>query len=165
MLTKIDQSPVLKKIRQANPYITDSDSGQIYGHYVVSIRWADGTRKLFNSEEEANAFLERRPVNQDNIQKEIPLGYYEAVNRLITHKRVDNETPELAKEVSVMLMGYGESKVSVIKKIREITGLGLKESKAFVENVPARVGEPMEMEQAQELKLQLEEAGATINIK
>ena len=59
----------------------------------------------------------------------------------------------------------GDSKISVIKAVREITGQGLKEAKAIVDAVPAVVKEGASKEEAEELKAQLVEAGATVNLK
>jgi len=68
-------------------------------------------------------------------------------------------------EFSVILTSFGSSKVPVIKAIREITGLGLKEAKDLVEGAPTAVREGVETAEAQELKKKLEEAGATVEIK
>ena len=68
-------------------------------------------------------------------------------------------------EFSVILASFGTSKVPVIKAIREITGLGLKEAKDLVESAPANVKEGVEQAEADELKAKLEEVGATVEIK
>jgi len=68
-------------------------------------------------------------------------------------------------EFSVMLTSFGSSKVPVIKAIREITGLGLKEAKDLVESAPTVVREGVEAAEAEELKKKLEEAGASVEIK
>ena len=68
-------------------------------------------------------------------------------------------------EFSVMLTSFGSSKVPVIKAIREITGLGLKEAKDLVEGAPTAVREGIEAAEAEELKKKLEEAGATVEVK
>ena len=68
-------------------------------------------------------------------------------------------------EFSVMLTSFGSSKVPVIKAVREITGLGLKEAKDLVEGVPASVKEGVEQGEADELKKKLEEVGASVEIK
>ena len=61
--------------------------------------------------------------------------------------------------------GFGDNKVAVIKAVRAITGLGLKEAKDLVEGVPAAVKEGVEKGEAEELQKKLEEAGATVEIK
>lgn len=68
-------------------------------------------------------------------------------------------------EVSVILESAGQKKIAVIKVVREITGLGLKEAKALVDGAPAPVKEGIKPEEAEELKEKLEEAGASVSVK
>ncbi|MGL5296501.1 MAG: 50S ribosomal protein L7/L12 [Culicoidibacterales bacterium] len=68
-------------------------------------------------------------------------------------------------EVSVILTGAGASKIGVIKVVREITGLGLKEAKALVDGTPAPIKENVSPEEAEEVKAKLEEAGASVEVK
>ncbi len=68
-------------------------------------------------------------------------------------------------EFDVIMSDFGENKVGVIKTIRQITGLGLKEAKEMVENVPATIKEQIEKEDAESFKSQLEEAGAKVELK
>lgn len=68
-------------------------------------------------------------------------------------------------EFSVILASFGSSKVPVIKAVREITGLGLKEAKDLVEGAPTAVKEGIAAAEAEELKKKLEEAGATVEVK
>jgi large subunit ribosomal protein L7/L12 len=68
-------------------------------------------------------------------------------------------------EFDVILTVAGEKKIQVIKEVRAITGLGLKEAKALVEEAPKPVKEGISKEDAQKLKEQLESAGATVEIK
>jgi large subunit ribosomal protein L7/L12 len=68
-------------------------------------------------------------------------------------------------EVSVILESAGAKKIAVIKVVREITGLGLKEAKALVDGAPAPVKEQIKPEEAEELKEKLEEAGASVSVK
>lgn len=68
-------------------------------------------------------------------------------------------------EFKVILAGFGENKVGVIKAVRTITGLGLKEAKDLVESAPAPIKEGVSKADAAEFKKQLEEAGATVEIK
>jgi large subunit ribosomal protein L7/L12 len=77
----------------------------------------------------------------------------------------DAEAAEEQTEFDVVLGSFGSSKVPVIKIVREITGLGLKEAKDLVESAPAAVKEGVEQAEADELKKKLEEAGATVEIK
>jgi len=68
-------------------------------------------------------------------------------------------------EFDVILTGPGEKKVNVIKAVRAITGLGLKEAKALVDEAPSPVKEGATKDEAEDLKKQLEEAGATVELK
>ncbi|HYQ92001.1 MAG TPA: 50S ribosomal protein L7/L12 [Candidatus Competibacteraceae bacterium] len=68
-------------------------------------------------------------------------------------------------EFDVILTGFGDKKVNVIKVVRALTGLGLKEAKDLVEGVPAPIKEAISKAEADDVKKQLEEAGATVEIK
>ncbi|HHZ69411.1 MAG TPA: 50S ribosomal protein L7/L12 [Methylococcaceae bacterium] len=68
-------------------------------------------------------------------------------------------------EFDVVLTNQGSNKVSVIKAVRAITGLGLKEAKAEVDGVPSTIKEGVSQTEAEEVKKQLEEAGASVEIK
>jgi len=67
--------------------------------------------------------------------------------------------------VNVMLTNIGVAKIPVIKAVREITGLGLKEAKALVDGAPCAIKEGVDVEEGEKLKTQLEEAGATVELK
>lgn len=68
-------------------------------------------------------------------------------------------------EFNVILTNFGANKVNVIKVVREITGLGLKEAKDLVEGAPAPVKEGVSKKDAEDMKKKLTEAGATVDIK
>ncbi len=68
-------------------------------------------------------------------------------------------------EFDVVLEGFGDKKISVIKAVRAITSLGLKEAKDLVEGVPAKVKEGVSKEEAEKLKAALEKAGAKVELK
>ena len=68
-------------------------------------------------------------------------------------------------ESDVILASAGDKKINVIKVVREVTGLGLKEAKALVDGAPAPVKEGASKEDAEALKAKLEEAGATVELK
>ena len=68
-------------------------------------------------------------------------------------------------EFSVVLTAAGDKKVNVIKAVRAITGLGLKEAKGMVDGVPSNVKEGVSKDEAEETKKQLEEAGASVELK
>ena len=64
-----------------------------------------------------------------------------------------------------MLEGFGDKKIGVIKEVRALTGLGLKEAKELVDGVPSKVKEGLSKEEADAAKAKLEEAGATVSVK
>lgn len=68
-------------------------------------------------------------------------------------------------EFTVVLASAGDKKINVIKAVREVTGLGLKEAKELVDGAPAPIKENIAKAEAEELKKKLEEAGATVELK
>lgn len=68
-------------------------------------------------------------------------------------------------EFCVTLTGFGDNKVSVIKVVRDVTGLGLKEAKKFVEEVPSVLKEAVSKEESEDIKKRFEEAGAAVKIE
>ena len=77
----------------------------------------------------------------------------------------DSGGSEEQTEFDVVLSSFGEKKVSVIKAVRAITSLGLKEAKDLVESAPAPIKEGVPKDEAEELKKQLEDAGGTVEVK
>ena len=77
----------------------------------------------------------------------------------------DAAAAEEQTEFDVVLTSFGEKKVGVIKVVRAITGLGLKEAKEAVEGTPTTIKEGVSKDEAEDVKKQLEEAGATVEIK
>ena len=75
------------------------------------------------------------------------------------------EAAEEKDEFDVVLTGAGDQKIKVIKAVREITGLGLKEAKAAVDEVPTTLKEGVSKEEAEELQAKLEEQGASVELK
>ena len=75
------------------------------------------------------------------------------------------EEAEEKTEFTVVLASFGEKKINVIKEVRAITGLGLKEAKALVEGAPKPVKEDVSKDDADKIKEQLEAAGATVEVK
>ncbi len=78
--------------------------------------------------------------------------------------QAQEEAPEKT-EFDVVLSSVGDKKIQVIKVVRAITGLGLKEAKALVDGVPGPVKEGVPKEEAESIKSQIEEAGGTVEIK
>ncbi len=75
------------------------------------------------------------------------------------------EAAEEQTEFDVVLASFGDKKVAVIKAVRSITGLGLKEAKDLVESAPTAVKEAVDKAEAESIKTQLEEAGAQVDVK
>lgn len=75
------------------------------------------------------------------------------------------EEAEEQSEFDVILTAAGDQKIKVIKAVREVTGLGLKEAKALVDEAPKAVKEAIAKDEAEELKAKLEEVGASVEIK
>ena len=75
------------------------------------------------------------------------------------------EEAEEKTEFDVVLEGFGDNKIGVIKVVRAITDLGLKEAKALVESAPTNLLEGVNKDRADEVKAQLEEAGAAVTVK
>jgi large subunit ribosomal protein L7/L12 len=75
------------------------------------------------------------------------------------------EKAEEQTEFTVVLIGQGDKKIQVIKEVRAITGLGLKEAKALVDGIPANVKEGIPKEEAEEIQKRIEEAGGSVEIK
>lgn len=77
----------------------------------------------------------------------------------------DAEAKEEQSSFNVVLKGFGDQKIGVIKAIRAITGLGLKEAKELVEGVPSVVKEKVGKEEVEQIKAQLVEAGAEVEVQ
>jgi large subunit ribosomal protein L7/L12 len=75
------------------------------------------------------------------------------------------DAAEEQTEFDVVLASYGEKKINVIKEVRAMTGLGLKEAKDLVESAPKAIKEAVTKDEAEELKKKLEEVGATVELK
>ena len=77
----------------------------------------------------------------------------------------DGATAEEKNEFDVILASFGDKKINVIKELRALTQLGLKEAKDLVESAPAPIKEGVPKEEAEEIKKKLEDAGATVELK
>ncbi|MEA3544977.1 MAG: 50S ribosomal protein L7/L12 [Thermodesulfobacteriota bacterium] len=78
---------------------------------------------------------------------------------------VAGEAAEEKTEFDVVLTSFGEKKINVIKAVRALTGLGLKEAKELVDGAPNTVKEAVSKDEAEDVKKQLEEAGASVELK
>ncbi|RKX70765.1 50S ribosomal protein L7/L12 [candidate division WOR-3 bacterium] len=76
----------------------------------------------------------------------------------------EGEAKEEKTEFDISITATGDKKIQVLKALREITGLGLKEVKALIDNLPSKVKEGVAKEEAMEIKAKLEEAGATVEL-
>ncbi len=72
---------------------------------------------------------------------------------------------EVKDDFTIVLASYGDKKINVIKEVRGMTGLGLKEAKELVESAPTTLKEGVKKQEAEEIKKKLEEAGATVELK
>ena len=77
----------------------------------------------------------------------------------------DDAAAEEKTEFDIILTAHGDKKIQVIKEVRAITGLGLKDAKTLVDDVPKPVKEGVSKEEAEKIKAQLEEAGAQVEVK
>ncbi|MCK5534566.1 50S ribosomal protein L7/L12 [bacterium] len=99
------------------------------------------------------------------LEEKFGISAVAAAPAAVSSKDSASEAEEEQTEFSVVLAGVGDKKIQVIKAIREITSLGLKEAKELVESAPKAIKEGITKEQAEEIKKKLLETGATIEIK
>ena len=83
----------------------------------------------------------------------------------ITGPAADGEAEEAQTEFDVILKAPGGSKLAVVKLVKQLTGLGLKEAKGLVDDAPSAIKEAVTKDEAEALKAQLEEAGAEVELK
>ncbi len=107
-----------------------------------------------------NKVLKTREEIRDELKAETEAAKEKAEKELALKKAAEEKT-----EFDVILASYGDKKIRVIKEVREITALGLKEAKDLVEAAPKVIKESVTKEEAEAVKKKLEEAGATIEIK
>ncbi len=88
-----------------------------------------------------------------------------AVSAATAPEKAEQVEEEEKTEFNVVVTGFGDKKIQVIKVVRSVTNLGLKEAKEVVDNVPSKVKEGVSKEDAGNIKKQLEEAGAAVEIK
>jgi len=105
-------------------------------------------------------------VSKDDILETISnMSVMEVVDLISAMEEKFGVSAAAKDEFDVVLTGFGENKVAVIKAVRAITGLGLKEAKAAVEGAPTPVKEGVAKSEAEEVQKQLEEAGASVELK
>lgn len=97
---------------------------------------------------------------QWGVSAAAPVAAVAAASPAAAAEEVEEQT-----EFDVVMSSFGNSKVPVIKVVRALTGMGLKEAKELVEGVPATIREGIGKEEAEEVKTKLEEAGATVELK
>ena len=97
---------------------------------------------------------------QWGVSAAAPIAAVAAAGPAAAAEEVEEQT-----EFDVVMSSFGSSKVPVIKVVRAVTGMGLKEAKELVEGVPATIREAIGKEEAEEVKTKLEEAGATVELK
>ena len=97
-------------------------------------------------------------ISQLTVREAIQLAQKVLANAGVSHEKTSGM-------VSVMLQAFGYNKISVIKAVREMTSLGLKEAKDLVEGAPKTVKEGATKEDADKIKAQLEKAGAKVELK
>ena len=97
---------------------------------------------------------------QWGVSAAAPVAAVAAAGTAAAAEEIEEQT-----EFDVVMSSFGSSKVPVIKVVRALTGMGLKEAKELVEGVPATIREAIAKEEAEEVKTKLEEAGATVELK
>ena len=98
--------------------------------------------------------------NKFGVSAAAPVAMVAAAGPAAAASQAEEQT-----EFSVILTSHGDKKIQVIKEVRAITGLGLKEAKTLVDEAPKPVKEAVSKEEAEKIKKQLEEAGAQVEIK
>ncbi|MFC3040933.1 50S ribosomal protein L7/L12 [Virgibacillus xinjiangensis] len=120
-----------------------------------------------NNEQIIDAIKEMSVLELNDLVKAIEeeFGVTAAAPVAAAGAAAGGEAAEEQTEFDVVLTGAGASKIKVVKAVREITGLGLKDAKDLVDNAPKPVKEGISKEEAEEIQGKLEEAGAEIEVK
>ncbi|WP_156291773.1 50S ribosomal protein L7/L12 [Oceanobacillus salinisoli] len=118
-------------------------------------------------EEMISAIKEMTVLELNDLVKAIEeeFGVTAAAPVAVAGGAAGGEAAEEKTEFDVVLESAGASKIKVVKAVREITGLGLKDAKDLVDNAPKAVKEGVSKEEAEEVKGKLEEAGASVEVK
>lgn len=118
------------------------------------------------NEELVEMFGNMKVSDMVDLTKMLEEKFGVSADRIIVGGPVIEEVEDSGPEfVSVILTGHGDSKIAVVKEIRAITGMGLKESMAVVNEVPSTIQADMEMEPAKALEKRLIDVGASVEIK
>jgi len=115
-----------------------------------------------------NAISKMSVMEVVDLIKEMEKKFDVSASDMVINNNTADKNEEKVKEqteFSVTLESFGKSKISVIKSIRSIINLGLKEAKDFVESAPKLIKEGIEKKEAEEIKKKLEEVGAQVSIK
>jgi large subunit ribosomal protein L7/L12 len=99
------------------------------------------------------------------LEAELGVSASAPVGAMMVAAASDAEPEEEQTEFDVILTDVGAKKINVIKVVRKLTGLGLKDAKGLVESAPATVKEAVDKAAAEDIKKQLEDAGASVDIK
>jgi large subunit ribosomal protein L7/L12 len=99
------------------------------------------------------------------LEAELGVSASAPVGAMVMAAASDAEPEEEQTEFDVILKDVGAKKINVIKVVRKLTGLGLKDAKGLVESAPATVKEAVDKAAAEDIKKQLEDAGASVDIK
>ena len=118
-----------------------------------------------NKEEFIAAIKEMSVLELNELVKAIEEEFGVTAAAPVAVAAADTAAAAAPTEVSVVLIDAGQSKVGVIKAVREITGLGLVEAKGIVDGAPKAIKENIKPEEAEQIKAKLTEAGATVEIK
>ncbi len=144
-----------EEVKEAAAEEVKSDSPVVEGKMAEFIDWIEGISVLELSE------LVKALEDRLGVSAAAPV----AVAAAAGGGDAGGEVAEEQTEFAVMLTEIGGQKIGVIKEVRAITGLGLKDSKELVESAPKAVKEGLSKEDAEEIKGKLEAAGATVEIK
>ncbi|GFZ79790.1 50S ribosomal protein L7/L12 [Compostibacillus humi] len=118
-------------------------------------------------EEMISAIKEMTVLELNDLVKAIEeeFGVTAAAPVAVAGAAAGGDAAEEKTEFDVVLENAGASKIKVVKAVREITGLGLKDAKDLVDNAPKAIKEGVSKDEAEEIKAKLEEAGATVEVK
>lgn len=122
------------------------------------------------SKDELKEALNKMPVMElveliSDLEEQWGVSAAAPVATVAAPAAADAAAVEEQTEFDVVMSSFGETKVSVIKVVRAITSMGLKEAKELVEGVPSTIREAVGKDEAEEVKKKLEEAGATVELK